>query len=78
MAIADRVAVMSNGHIVQSGTPEELYRNPNSAFVAGFVGNAMLLEGNNDGSTLRLMEENLNCQKKVLEKMHLYVLKVLQ
>ena len=34
MAIADRVAVMSDGHIVQSGTPEELYRNPNSAFVA--------------------------------------------
>jgi len=89
MAIADRVAVMSDGHIVQSGTPEELYRNPNSAFVAGFVGNAMRLEGKNDGSTLRLVGgelklpkesigESLNCQKKVLEKMHLFVLKVLQ
>ena len=54
MAIADRVAVMSNGHIVQSGTPEELYRNPNSAFVAGFVGNAMHLEGKSAGKMLEL------------------------
>lgn len=54
MAIADRVAVMSHGRVVQSGTPEELYRNPRSAFVAGFVGNAMHLTGNSDGATLHL------------------------
>ena len=54
MAIADRVAVMSNGQVVQSGTPEELYRNPNSAFVAGFVGSAMHLEGKSSGKTLTL------------------------
>jgi putative spermidine/putrescine transport system ATP-binding protein len=54
MAIADRVAVMSDGQVAQSGTPEELYRNPKSTFVAGFVGNAMLLDGKSDGSTLRL------------------------
>ncbi|MBT4872747.1 ABC transporter ATP-binding protein [Rhodobacteraceae bacterium nBUS_24] len=54
MAIADRVAVMSNGRVVQSGTPEELYRNPNSSFVAGFVGNAMHLEGKSAGKLLTL------------------------
>ena len=54
MAIADRVAVMSNGRVVQSGTPEDLYRNPKSAFVAGFVGNAMSLRGKVDGSNLHL------------------------
>lgn len=54
MAIADRVAVMSEGEIVQSGTPEELYRNPNSTFVAGFVGSAMHLAGKINGSKLRL------------------------
>lgn len=54
MAIADRVAVMSHGRIAQSGTPEELYRNPRSAFVAGFVGNAMHLRGQLDGQTLSL------------------------
>jgi len=54
MAIADRVAVMSEGRVVQSGTPEELYRNPTSAFVAGFVGNAMQLHGTHDGMLLKL------------------------
>ncbi len=54
MAIADRVAVMSNGRVVQSGTPEDLYRNPKSAFVARFVGNAMQLRGKIDGSKLYL------------------------
>ena len=54
MAIADRVAVMSHGRVVQSGTPEDLYRNPTSSFVAGFVGNAMSLRGRQDGTTLYL------------------------
>ena len=54
MAIADRVAVMSNGRVVQSGTPEDLYRNPKSAFVAGFVGSAMSLRGKIEGSRLHL------------------------
>ena len=54
MAIADRVAVMSHGRVVQSGTPEDLYRNPISSFVAGFVGNAMKLSGRIDGKTLHL------------------------
>lgn len=38
LAMADRVAVMSDGLIRQIGTPEELYSRPESAFVADFVG----------------------------------------
>lgn len=38
LAMADRVAVMSDGVIRQIGTPEELYSRPTSAFVADFVG----------------------------------------
>jgi putative spermidine/putrescine transport system ATP-binding protein len=64
MAIADRVAVMSNGSIVQSGTPEELYRNPNSAFVAGFVGNAMHLDGKSSGNELILEGGTLKLPRK--------------
>ncbi|MBD8892573.1 ABC transporter ATP-binding protein [Roseibium litorale] len=45
MAIADRVAVMSHGRVAQIGTPEALYRKPETAFVARFVGNAMPLGG---------------------------------
>ena len=54
MAIADRVAVMSNGLVEQIGSPEDLYRNPASSFVAGFVGSAMLLDGHIEGTELIL------------------------
>jgi putative spermidine/putrescine transport system ATP-binding protein len=54
MAIADRVAVMSHGRIAQIGTPEALYRNPATAFVARFVGDAMALGGRLEGAELHL------------------------
>jgi putative spermidine/putrescine transport system ATP-binding protein len=38
LAVADRVAVMNSGNIEQIGTPEELYTNPATPFVANFVG----------------------------------------
>ena len=37
-AIADRVAIIDGGHIVQRGTPEEVWRRPATAFVAEFLG----------------------------------------
>ncbi|BCU68964.1 ABC transporter ATP-binding protein [Stygiolobus caldivivus] len=39
MAIADRVAIMNNGRIIQVGTPEEVYNDPVDEFVATFFGN---------------------------------------
>ena len=45
MRMGDRLAVMSEGSIVQIGSPSELYRAPNSAFVAGFIGEVDRLEG---------------------------------
>jgi ABC-type sugar transport system ATPase subunit len=38
LAMADLIAVMNEGRIEQLGSPKELYENPASAFVAGFVG----------------------------------------
>lgn len=38
MAMADRITVMRDGVLVQTGTPEEIYNNPANLFVAGFVG----------------------------------------
>ena len=43
LSVADRVAVMREGRIRQVGTPEEVYRRPADAWVARFVGDAMLL-----------------------------------
>lgn len=54
MAIADRVAVMSQGEVAQIGTPEALYRNPATGFVARFVGDAMPLEGRIEHAQLHL------------------------
>ncbi len=38
MSLADRIAVMHEGRIVQAATPIEVYRNPAARFVAGFIG----------------------------------------
>jgi multiple sugar transport system ATP-binding protein len=38
MTLADRVVVMNNGRIEQVGAPQELYHNPKTRFVAGFIG----------------------------------------
>jgi multiple sugar transport system ATP-binding protein len=39
MSLADRIAVMNGGEIVQADTPVEIYRNPAARFVGGFIGN---------------------------------------
>jgi len=45
LAMSDRVAVMQAGRIEQVGTPTEVYERPHSRFVAGFVGETSLIEG---------------------------------
>ena len=42
--LGDRVAVMLDGRIVQVGTPEAVYREPRDLWVAGFVGEAVVLD----------------------------------
>ncbi len=43
LSMADRVAVFNNGHIVQVGTPHEVYHRPRTSFVADFVGSSNVL-----------------------------------
>ena len=45
MAIADRIAIMNHGKIVQIGSPEDLYLRPANSFVAGFIGMTSLISG---------------------------------
>jgi putrescine transport system ATP-binding protein len=45
MIVADRMAVMQRGRIVQVGTPSEIYDRPNCRYVADFVGEVNLFEG---------------------------------
>jgi putative spermidine/putrescine transport system ATP-binding protein len=45
LTMSDRVAVFNEGRIEQLATPFELYENPSSTFVAGFVGTSNLIDG---------------------------------
>ncbi|MBP0491839.1 ABC transporter ATP-binding protein [Pararoseomonas indoligenes] len=45
LALADRVAVMDRGRIVQAGPPREVYDRPSTRFIATFLGAANVLEG---------------------------------
>ncbi len=43
--MSDRIVVMNGGHVVQTGTPSEVYEHPHSEFVARFVGESNLFSG---------------------------------
>lgn len=45
MTLSDRIAVMNEGRIEQIGPPEEIYRDPASAFVAEFIGDTNTFSG---------------------------------
>jgi len=45
LALSDQVAVMNRGRLEQVGTPEEIYQQPGTRFVAAFVGSSNLIEG---------------------------------
>ncbi|MBY6140075.1 ABC transporter ATP-binding protein [Leisingera daeponensis] len=45
MTVASRVAVMDHGKIIQVATPDRIYENPNSVYVADFIGDVNLIEG---------------------------------
>ena len=45
MTMSDRIAVLRRGRIEQIGGPEEVYENPGTEFVAGFLGASNLLDG---------------------------------
>jgi len=45
LSIADRLAVLDRGKILQVGTPQEVYRRPQNRFVANFIGEANFISG---------------------------------
>ncbi|MFA6504485.1 MAG: ABC transporter ATP-binding protein [Treponemataceae bacterium] len=65
MSLSDRVIVMKDGEIKQIGSPSEIYENPNSKFVAGFVGKVAFFPvdvvGGSDGAReCRLEGKNIH------------------
>ena len=45
MIVADRIAVMDRGRLLQVATPAEIYERPNSRWVADFIGEVTMIEG---------------------------------
>ncbi|MEC7962684.1 MAG: ABC transporter ATP-binding protein [Pseudomonadota bacterium] len=45
MTVASRVAVMDDGKIMQVSTPDKIYEEPNSVYVADFIGDVNIIEG---------------------------------
>ncbi len=43
LSISDKVVVMNGGRIVQTGTPEEIYKKPKNSFIAHFIGKSNVL-----------------------------------
>lgn len=81
--MADRVAILQAGQLLQTGSPQEIYRQPNDAYTAQFFGSCIILEGPNtpfgkldiQGDKLMIRSENLALSKtngalrgKVLDK----------
>ena len=46
MTMADRIAIMDGGKVLQVGTPEEVYETPSTRFVADFIGETNFIQGN--------------------------------
>ena len=53
MIVADRIAVMHQGRLIQVAPPREIYERPNSRWVADFIGEVTLIEGRFDGGVLQ-------------------------
>lgn len=63
ITMADRIVVMNHGVIEQVGTPEEIYQQPATAFVAKFIGTTNLLTCQvNSISTIELEGVELSCE----------------
>ena len=67
--LADKIGVLKEGHLVQIGTPEEIYENPNSIYVSQRLGSPKInilpgrLFGINDVPTFGIRPENINIEK---------------
>jgi putrescine transport system ATP-binding protein len=64
MALSTRIAVMDRGHIVQVGTPAEIYEFPKNRFVADFIGTTNLFPGTvvtNEPTTVTVHSDEVGC-----------------
>ena len=68
LSMSDRIVIINKGKIEQIDTPEDIYRHPNTVFVADFIGDANIIDakllGRKDNTKLVIRPENVNVYKK--------------
>src|SRR5262245_8306874 len=69
LAMSDRIGVMASGRLEQVGTPLEIYERPTTRFVAGFIGDANLVEAvveavDGDGLVARVGEARVRARRQ--------------
>lgn len=72
LTMSDRIAVMSNGRIEQLGSPTQVYEEPDTAYVADFLGVSNLMDAqafgrNGDAATVKLGDFELSVKKGDLD-----------
>jgi iron(III) transport system ATP-binding protein len=67
LALSDRIAVMSGGHMLQVEDPHSVYERPATAEVAAFVGRCNFFPGRVEGSTGDRHHVRLDCDGEVVE-----------
>ncbi|NCB71263.1 MAG: ABC transporter ATP-binding protein [Clostridia bacterium] len=67
MSIADRITVMNRGEILQTDTPDRIYRNPKNDFVAEFVGQTNFFEI--AGSGILILGRDINFESSETERL---------
>ncbi len=65
MALADRIVLINDGRIEQSGSPKEIYQQPATRFVAEFIGNNNLLDVDINGTTARCGDVELSLPEEL-------------
>ena len=67
MTLADRIVVMKDGYVQQTGTPYELYYKPANVFVAGFIGEPPMnfVRGKVNGGSIAFGENSLDLKRKL-------------
>lgn len=75
LSLSDRIIMLRNGGIEQTGTPQELYNSPRNSLVAQFIGNANLLpsaEEEPEGKYFFFRPEDTACSMQAADRADLY------
>ncbi len=56
LTLSDKIGILKDGRMVQSGTPRDVYNAPGDAFTAGFLGEANIFDGTIENDGLRLAD----------------------